>query len=95
MMRKPEKRTPALFGAVLFCVPYFCLTGPGYADVRSTGFEAGPLSLSAEAVVEKKTKNSEVRETAEQEKKPDEAESGAFQVSKPVRNENAHGLKTV
>jgi len=94
-MRKPIKRTPALFGAVLLCVPYFCWTGPGYADIKSTGFEAGPLSLSAEAVVETKTKNSEVRETAEQEEKPDHEASGAFQVSKPVRNENTHGLKTV
>lgn len=92
-MRKSEKRNPALFGAVLLCVLYFCSTGPGFADVKSTGFEAGPLSLSAEAVVE--TKNSKVREIAEQEKKPDNAPSGAFQVSKPVRNESAHGLKTV
>ncbi len=90
MMRKHEKRIPALFGAVLLC-----LTGPGYADIKSTGFEAGPLSLSAEAVVETKTKNSEVRAIAEQEEKPDNAASGAVQVSKPVRNESTHGLKTV
>lgn len=95
MMRKLEKRTPALFGAVLLCVPYLCLTGPGYADIKSTGFEAGPLSLSAEAVVETKTKNSVVQAIAEQEEKPDNAASGAVQVSKPVRNENTHGLKTV
>lgn len=60
-MRTSEKRTVGGFFAALF----LCLAGPsGYADIKNTGFEAGPLSLSAEAVVETQARKSTVREIA-------------------------------